>query len=782
MADPPRQPTIPPEPAWARLCRWLWNQRGFLGGTVILGFALNLIAGWLLTPLGITFSQTRLGSLLGHPLPFALGGVGLLGLTTGLWLINRLHPAPASQETSPRLQAVLLTREYRRRLLARLHSLYQDYVKQSLWGMPRMELRLERTFGVTDHPALSGSYRPAGAREAITPGTPILDVYHEAGDGLLILGKSGAGKSTLLYDLALALTERAGHDATQLPPVLLSLTSWAEKRLPLEQWLAEELQTKYQVQRTLAPGWLLADQLLPLLDGLDEMAEEARSACIEAINTYRRGHPLPIVISSRSAEYLSQERKLHLQSAIEVQLLTPKQVDDSLKGEGKPLEAVRAALGTDAVLRDLVTTPLMLSVVMQVYRGKTVIDLPRFDTEEEQQHQVFEHYVTRMLEPTAKPTRKWHYPSDSTQKWLIWLALQLQKRSLTEFYLERLQGSWLPTKQDQQRYPWLSGLVLGLVVGLIVGLVFWLGFGPLFRPVFEPLYRPGGLVFREFVRLGGWPLVGPLYGMSYGIVGWLLYGPSGLVFGLVFGLLGGLFGGGSILQASTDIKPTERLSPSLSQLWRRQPQALVFGLVLGLVVGLVVGLVSGLLGLGGGLVSGLVSGLLGGLFTLGAVWLEVLLVALFSEQSEAQFDEHVSLNPNQGIYNSGWNALLIGAIGGLGGGLLVGLFFGLPVGLLVGLFFGLLVGLLVGLFGGLMFGGAVYLSHYTLRFLLWRSGAMPWFYVRFLEEAHERILLQPTIGGGGYRFIHPLLQEYFASPGTGTAANTQSEPSSPPQP
>jgi len=650
MADPPRQPTIPPEPAWARLCRWLWNQRGFLGGTVILGFALNLIAGWLLTPLGITFSQTRLGSLLGHPLPFALGGVGLLGLTTGLWLINRLHPAPASQETSPRLQAVLLTREYRRRLLARLHSLYQDYVKQSLWGMPRMELRLERTFGVTDHPALSGSYRPAGAREAITPGTPILDVYHEAGDGLLILGKSGAGKSTLLYDLALALTERAGHDATQLPPVLLSLTSWAEKRLPLEQWLAEELQTKYQVQRTLAPGWLLADQLLPLLDGLDEMAEEARSACIEAINTYRRGHPLPIVISSRSAEYLSQERKLHLQSAIEVQLLTPKQVDDSLKGEGKPLEAVRAALGTDAVLRDLVTTPLMLSVVMQVYRGKTVIDLPRFDTEEEQQHQVFEHYVTRMLEPTAKPTRKWHYPSDSTQKWLIWLALQLQKRSLTEFYLERLQGSWLPTKQDQQRYPWLSGLVLGLVVGLVVGLV------------------------------------------------------------------------------------------------------------------------SGLLGLGGGLVSGLVSGLLGGLFTLGAVWLEVLLVALFSEQSEAQFDEHVSLNPNQGIYNSGWNALLIGAIGGLGGGLLVGLFFGL------------LVGLLVGLFGGLMFGGAVYLSHYTLRFLLWRSGAMPWFYVRFLEEAHERILLQPTIGGGGYRFIHPLLQEYFASPGTGTAANTQSEPSSPPQP
>ncbi|SRR6266568_4336375 len=118
MADPLRQPTIPTEPAWVRLCRWLWKQRGFLWGTVIIGIALNLIASWLITPLGTAFSQTPLGALLGHPLPFALGGVGLLGLTAGLWLINHLHPAPASLETSPRLQAVLLTREGRRGFLA----------------------------------------------------------------------------------------------------------------------------------------------------------------------------------------------------------------------------------------------------------------------------------------------------------------------------------------------------------------------------------------------------------------------------------------------------------------------------------------------------------------------------------------------------------------------------------------------------------------------------------------------------------------------------------------
>src|SRR5258708_35428454 len=99
------------------------------------------------------------------------------------------------------------------------------------------------------------------------------------------MGKPGAGKSTLLYDLALALTERAERDETQLPPVLVSLTSWAEKRLPLEQWLAEELQTKYQIQRTLASGWFLFHSLLPLFDGFDERPVAARSACIDATHT-----------------------------------------------------------------------------------------------------------------------------------------------------------------------------------------------------------------------------------------------------------------------------------------------------------------------------------------------------------------------------------------------------------------------------------------------------------------------------------------------------------------
>lgn len=150
---------------------------------------------------------------------------------------------------------------------------------------------------------------------------------------------------------------------------------------------------------------------------------------------------------------------------------------------------------------------------------------------------------------------------------------------------------------------------------------------------------------------------------------------------------------------------------------------LIFGLVGGLLVGLVFVLVGGpvVVGLLVGLAGGLVVGLVGGL-------------------SDTQVDEHSRLRPNQGIQASGWNALRSMLIGGLTSGLIVGLIV------------------------GLVRGGLAYLQHYCLRFLLYRSRAMPWRYARFLEEATERILLQRV--GGGFRFIHPLFQDYFALLGT----------------
>jgi hypothetical protein len=58
-------------------------------------------------------------------------------------------------------------------------------------------------------------------------------------------------------------------------------------------------------------------------------------------------------------------------------------------------------------------------------------------------------------------------------------------------------------------------------------------------------------------------------------------------------------------------------------------------------------------------------------------------------------------------------------------------------------------------------GGLAGLRHFLLRALLARTNLFPWRSIRFLDDAARRILLYKD--GGGYRFIHRLLLDYFAS-------------------
>jgi hypothetical protein len=70
-------------------------------------------------------------------------------------------------------------------------------------------------------------------------------------------------------------------------------------------------------------------------------------------------------------------------------------------------------------------------------------------------------------------------------------------------------------------------------------------------------------------------------------------------------------------------------------------------------------------------------------------------------------------------------------------------------------------GLGTGLAIWLRYGGFAVIAHLALQFVLWRSGAMPLDYVRFLDYAAERIFLRKV--GGGYIFVHRLLQDYLAA-------------------
>jgi hypothetical protein len=201
-----------------------------------------------------------------------------------------------------------------------------------------------------------------------------------------------------------------------------------------------------------------------------------------------------------------------------------------------------------------------------------------------------------------------------------------------------------------------------------------------------------------------------------------------------------------------------------------------YGLVVGLLVGLSIAFGTTLIG-GLGLVPGLVVGLVPQLVVwldVDAEWLSFLLFVLVM---------------------SGMMPIGLGA--GLGAGLVYKLSAGFAAGLsgdeidtktmpnegihrsarmavISGLVFGLGAGLGGGLFAGIRYGGRTCLQHLLLRLTLKHDDSAPWRYVDFLDYAAERLFLHKV--GGGYRFIHRLLQDYFAARYTELGSVAPQEP------
>jgi hypothetical protein len=231
-----------------------------------------------------------------------------------------------------------------------------------------------------------------------------------------------------------------------------------------------------------------------------------------------------------------------------------------------------------------------------------------------------------------------------------------------------------------------------------------------------------------------------------------------------------------LLDDIKQIRPVEVLTWSWKNVWR-EPfadshdgeagvltwprnniwQGLIVGLLIWLIGWMIVGLIPAvIIGLVGGVIGWLIVDLLGGLIAR-------VVFELINGISGEQVSRDMHIKPNQAIHDSGSKALCLG----LAVGLVVGLVGWLIGGRMVGLGQGLVLGVFLGVFlGGLVaqgVGGRTYVGHYILRYLLYRDGVMPWNYIRFLEEAARHNLLQQV--AGGYRFIHPLFIDYFASRG-----------------
>src|SRR5207248_3962238 len=222
------------------------------------------------------------------------------------WMGSRPYEPPLAG--SIQRQISQRDRDY---LLRRLHLRYEQVFRQSLQGEAQVELDrinlelMERPAAIQNALSLK-LHLPEQPDLPLPPQTSIVEVYQQAQRELLILGEPGAGKSTLLLELALHLVHQAEHDATHPFPILLPLSSWANNRRPLHEWFAKQMAVLYQVPQSLCDQLLKMRQVIPLLDGLDEMEASAQADCVTEINTYHRqaaGSLQPLVVCSRTNEY-----------------------------------------------------------------------------------------------------------------------------------------------------------------------------------------------------------------------------------------------------------------------------------------------------------------------------------------------------------------------------------------------------------------------------------------------------------------------------------------------
>jgi membrane protein CcdC involved in cytochrome C biogenesis len=468
------------------------------------------------------------------PLTAFLGGAAVFVATFDATdaLLRKLVSKSTSEEERSARDA-----HNRQAMLNRVRDFWvKGVLESSLHEEARIELGLEEhRDAVAERPWDVILQTPDRPDCKLPPGSKISDVFERVGRSLLILGEPGAGKTTTLLELAREMIDRAEKDPSEKIPVVFNLSSWTDPKQTLNEWMTEEMRDNYRIQKKIAETWIENDSILPLLDGLDEVANERKAGCVDVINGYLDGHSAQAVICCRKEEYEALDDKLKLQSAILLQSLTPEQIDGYLKRLSPDLDPLREALLKDRELQEFAKTPLILSIMTLAVRGMSIEELQSLGSIEDRRRHLFKTYVDHMFKRTTRIDPEL-YPKEKTIRWLSWLARKMSENSQTVFLIERIQPNWLETSNQKKLYSGINFLIFFLFFGSVYWLLGWIYIsldfsfisGIFFGIIFGLIAVPGETI--ETVESFKWSLKALLHGPILGFVG-------GIVIGVIYGLI-----------------------------------------------------------------------------------------------------------------------------------------------------------------------------------------------------------------------------------------------------
>ncbi len=592
----------------------------------------------------------------------------------------------------------------------------------------------------------------------------------EVGQRLAILGKPGGGKTVCLLRLVEHLLGEAETDKALLLPVVFECSEWdGRELLP---WMAYQLRRRYEIQEDTALRLIQERDILPLFDGLDELAADRQGEFVRHFNALPADRPQVVCCRVKEYDHLRENagQTLALSNAVILQDISRQRLKGHLRRAGlndlwalleqseseveqaTPAPAKEGQAEQPQSLLQLVQQPLFLGIMIDVAeklrqgfnrrQGESWEDL------------LWRLYLNDCLLPrTPKPKhpqdaydRK--YAEAPSRHWLGCLASWMQAEDTVELQIDELQPSML------QGY-WRFGLLYGLVVALAVGLVSSLFAGLVIGAAV-------GLAPGLFFGLPGclprkWATTITI-GLAFGLFGWLAIGP---VYGLFCGLII------MLVQQNNNRIRIEPLRPlRLPASWkdgRVFATKVVTWLSIGLALGLLVGLVSGLgqtqrvdlmLWLAACVSAAtLPVGLLGGL----ALGLQAVAGKL-NRTARPKDRLREALRSSIVLFPLFLLAAMLVFVQGVF--LVLGEQWGIGVTPLLNMRSFYVVLLVTAILSLWMLGTDAVLQHYLLRYCLRLEGQLPLNLVPWLDALHQRKVLQRV--GGSYHFLHKQLQDYLA--------------------
>ncbi|MCB1985136.1 MAG: TIR domain-containing protein [Burkholderiales bacterium] len=654
----------------------------------------------------------------------------------------------------------------REKMIARVrHFWIQGVLYQPIYKLPRLELELSHDSDAIEYPFELIIRQPGEDTQQLAPKARAITVFDDFEQALLILGAPGSGKTTLLLELVEDLLERAEKNISYPIPVVFNLSSWSQQQLPLNQWLTEELNKNYGIPRKIAAKWIKNEQIAPMLDGLDEVSQKQRGACVQTINQYRLEHGLtPLVVCSRIADYEQLNTKLKLHAAIVIQPLKRSQIERYMAQDDQSIIGLKYALQSDGILWQLIDTPLMLGVAALAYQDFSQIDQEKPIKEfppQKHREQLLEKYVEAMpkrsgraMQLTNSIANKPKKPQDfeNFKNQLAWLAQAMKNESQSEFHLSWLQPSCLSSQSQQIFFNSLVGLSVALISGIFTAVFLGLNQGIFYGLLFgaltlNPLF--GGLILTtiglvlviyyqlESFELGIYELDTPLILLISFLFVLFVYPLTCLVVKI--------FGYPKVIRPANAIR------------WSRQNAE----------IGAKIGMAYGFILIDIKILFFLVVGEFYFFNFIQACLVGIIFGALIGGFSKREMNSQIT-------NNTPFYSLIL-----------------CVMGIIIGLFSAVLVSgtsltfswigpssheILMAnfpffiLYGAFYFGGFAAIQHYVLRAMITLQKKAPWNFVDFLEKSVNLLYLRKV--GAGYIFAHRVLLEYFASLHSDTAKNS----------